>query len=218
MKNYYMKPAQTKITIKVYEPLINALNKSLNSNFIKRDSFLNHMIKLETPRLEHDMKDLKLSNQARRYISGELKRLGTKTLNVVVDKDTSESLKKVISETNIVRDSFINRLILMLLSPEDLLQHLEIPTVVTDDLYFGYDGISTRPLKGINTILEDPLFYLRTAIEYTSYKGIYTLSLPNKLTGMSCYLENRDIPGTKEFLEHRTEMEDVAEMLKNITL
>lgn len=213
-----MKHEQTKITIKVYEPLIYALNKRLQSNFIKRDSFLNHMIKLETPQLERDMKGLKLSNSTRRYISGELKRLGTKTLNVVVDKETSEKLKKVVVKTNIVRDSFINRLILLLLPPETILQYLGIPTQTTDDIYFGYDDISTIPLKGINTILTDPLFYLRTAIEYTSDEGIYSLSLPKNLVGMSCYLENKEIPGTKEFLENEIAMKELSETLRNMKI
>lgn len=76
---------QTKITVKIYEPLLRDFDRQIDSLFLKRDAFLNHMIKGEVRHLANDMKDKQLSSRAKRYIAGELKRLGTVPVNIVVD-------------------------------------------------------------------------------------------------------------------------------------
>jgi hypothetical protein len=205
---------QTKITVKVYQPLLKSFNDKLESCFIKRDAFLNYMIKNETANLAREMKGLKLSNPARRYISGELKRLGTKPVNIVVDKDTADNLRKIVNESNMVRDSFINRLILFLNASDGLLKHLELPCQINDRLLSGTESMSTSPLQGIESIVHDPLFYLRTSIEELYGKSLYSFELPMILTGMSCYIDNTQVPGTDEFLKQQDENNEMLNLLK----
>jgi hypothetical protein len=160
------------------------------------------------------MKGLKLSNPARRYISGELKRLGTKPVNIVVDKDTADNLRKIVNESNMVRDSFINRLILFLNASDGLLKHLELPCQINDRLLSGTESMSTSPLQGIESIVHDPLFYLRTSIEELYGKSLYSFELPMILTGMSCYIDNTQVPGTDEFLKQQDENNEMLNLLK----
>ncbi len=42
-----MKMSQTKITVKIYEPLLRDFDRQIDKLFIKRDAFLNAMIKEE---------------------------------------------------------------------------------------------------------------------------------------------------------------------------
>ena len=215
---------QTKITVKVHEPLLKSFGERLESCFIKRDAFLNHMIKSETRELKQEMKGLKLSKKARLHISRELQRLGTKTINVVVDKDTAEGLNSVVKKANMVRDAFINRLILFLNAPEQLLKILELPAQVNDRRLSSAESISTSPLRGIQSIIFDPLFYLRTAPAIERGYGLYRITLPQinlpsmvrpmTLEGMSCYIDDSDIRGTAEWKKKQKEDDEFEMMTK----
>lgn len=173
---------QTKMTVKIYEPLFKSFDDQMNRLCIKRDAFLNHMIKRETPNLAKELDGRRLSPSARRYISGSLKRMGTRTVNVVVDKETAEALNAVVDASNIVRDAFINRLIMFLRSscgsgPRQSFQqdggtgmkaitvhrllrtrfpccsiHCAAPAMNSILLRFGQDRASTAPLKTASEI------------------------------------------------------------------
>ena len=105
-----MKMSQTKITVKIYEPLLRDFDRQLDKLFIKRDAFLNAMIQEEIRYLANDMEGKRLTLSAKRYIAGELKRMGTTPVNVVVDKATADALNSVVDSSNLVRDAFMNRL------------------------------------------------------------------------------------------------------------
>ncbi len=106
----------TKITVKIYEPLLKSFDRQLDEVFIKRDAFLNAITKAELKNLASDMEGKVLSSKAKRYISGELKRMGTAQINIVVDKSVVEELNAIVAKSNMVRDAFFNRLILFLRS------------------------------------------------------------------------------------------------------
>src|SRR5687768_3542115 len=99
-------PTTTKITAKIYEPLWISFNKDVEALFLNRDPFLNHVIRLETPRLAAEMGTLRLSAKAKRYISGRLKSMGKssgpKQVSIVVEKETAEALNKVVDQSNMV--------------------------------------------------------------------------------------------------------------------
>lgn len=205
---------QTKITVKIYEPLLRDLDKQLDALFIKRDAFLNHMIQLETDYLANEMAGKRLSTRARKYISGELKRLGTHTVNVVVDKTTAEKLNAIVDEANLVRDAFVNRLIMFLRSSDSLLSYLDLPKyIVHSEFDSSYEEMPTSPLKAIESVFSDPLYYLRIAIDERYQTGLYLLDLTHpKFVGFSCYLGEDQIPGTEEYLQAQKESEESLNM------
>jgi hypothetical protein len=191
----------TKITFKVYEPLLAEFDKQIRATFIKRDAFLNHMIKNETRNLGNELGDNVLSKKARLFISRELQRLGTKTINVVVDKSTAANLNKIVKKHNLVRDAFLNRLIMFLLSRDNLLKYLELPIEIERHEFEGcLDSMPTSPLGAIRAISGDPFFYLRVASYERFSTGLYMLQLPEKFMGLACYIEDRQIPGSDEYL------------------
>ena len=206
---------QTKITLKIYEPLLSAFNKKVEGSFLKRDAFLNHMIKSEVGHLENEMEGLRQSDAARLYISRKLKRLGTKTINVTVEKETARNLQKVVKQSNMVRDAFANRLILFLLSPDWLLEELDLPVYTTDEALRNSEGMPTSPLNGIDSILSDPLYYLRVAVnEYYNGK-FYLLDLRPELEGFSCYKNDKYVPGTDEYKAEDESLMSLLEIFKD---
>lgn len=193
---------QTKITVKIYDALLKAIDDQLDKHFIRRDAFVNHMIKTELPYLADDMKGRRLSAAARRFVAGELKRMGTTTVNVVVDKQVAEDLNSVSSTSNMVRDAFVNRLLLLLRSSPRLLDYLGLPKSVVGSAFDCVpEQLPTSPLQAIAAVFEDPLYYLRIAAEERYKKGLYLLELPPKFVGFSCYLDDQQVPGTRSHAE-----------------
>lgn len=188
---------QTKITLRIESRLLQMFDDKLKSLFIKRDAFLNHIIKNEVPYLLKEIGDLVLSKMARLYISRELKRLGTKNINVVVDKETSELLNEVVKRKNIVRDAFVNRLILHLLSRDKFLDYMDLPRFINHSEFESYfEQLPTAPLDILRLVIEDPLYYQRLGAEERHRKGLYLLDMPEKLVGFSCFLHDYQIPGS----------------------
>jgi len=204
----------TKITIKVSRALMHKFNQKVDELFIKRDALINHVLKVEIGYLAAELEGLKLSTTAKRYISGELRRLDIVTVNIVVEKEVAAKLNAVVKETNIIRDAFANRMILFLLSSDILLEWLELPKVLAElDTRWGDFGgeLPTSPLAATKYIFNDPLFYLRTAVNEWYKTGLYTIVLPEqkKFTGLTCYMEDKDVPGTAEHEEYQTHLENL---------
>jgi hypothetical protein len=195
-----MTMSQTKITVKIYEPLLKDFDRQLNNLFIKRDAFLNSMIQREVQHLAHDMESKRLTIRAKRHIAGELKRMGTTTVNVVVDKATADALNAVVDSSNLVRDAFMNRLIMLLRSSGPLLKYLELPEFITDSEFDScLEPMPTSPMKALEAVHADPLFYLRAACEERYKTSLYLMDLPPKLAGFTCYVDESMVPGTKAF-------------------
>ena len=204
----------TKITVKVWEQQLAVFDKAIDELFIKRDAFLNHMIKVETPHLAKDLEGHRLSSSGNRYIARELKRLGTKPVNIVVEKATANALKEVVNATNTVRDAFVNRLIMLLRAPEALLKFWELPlSVGASD---AVDSPSTSPLNAIRDVYRDPLCYLRDAAEARHKVGLYTAWLPSKFVGLECFIEDDRVPGTVQYETKEKEMRELMEALASV--
>ena len=158
----------TKVTFHVFTPFNRRFNQTLNELFLKRDSFLDHLISAELFHLEKALKGKKNSEKAKRYINDGMDKKRTSTaLTVVVKKHTAERLRKIVTEHNINRDAFINRLFLFMILKDGGLKKLGIPTVVhfsmIDDMVI--ESVSTSPFQCISQVIADPFFYIRTVLE-----------------------------------------------------
>lgn len=207
----------TKITVKIYEPLLRDFGKQIDSLFIKRDAFLNSMIQEEVRHLASDLEGKKLSVRAKRYIAGELKKLGTVQVNIVVDKTTADQLNAIVEKTNIVRDAFINRLIMFLRSSSPLLSYLELPEFITGSAFESYvEPMPTSPMKAMEAVHSDPLFYLRVAAEERHNTGLYLIDLTPKLAGFACHLDDSQVPGTKAHADLEQESKAMLDELMSL--
>lgn len=200
---------ETKITVKVYRPLIEDFNVRVDALLLRRDAFLNATIAREVPRLARDLEGKVNTKAANRYIAGELKRLGTIPVNMVVDKTTAEALNQVVKQHNLVRDAFINRLLLMLRGGHQLLTRLNLAEFVngSEFQWSCVEPMQTSPLKALEDVHKDPLLYLRESCEERHKVGLYLLDFPQRLAGFTCYLDNALVPGTAEHATSRQELE-----------
>ncbi len=220
----------TKITARLVSTLRDKFDKRCRECFIKRDQFLDHVIALETPRLSRDLGDTKLSKKARRFISNSLTCLGTHTVNWKVRKSTASALKEVQRRTNLCRDAFFNRLLLLLLARRGLIEKLGLMTE-----YFDEDPKGSGPMELIGWTVADPLEALHDAAQESNDlevdKSLYRMDLspldfvlgarPKHITeatltnyrakiALACKLDDRDVPGTRAYADAMRAARDLS--------
>lgn len=193
----------TKITVKIIPSLLASLSDQLSTCFIKRDAFIEHLIETETPHLAKEMAGKRQSNQARQYIAGELKRKGTTTVNVKIKQSTANCLNELVKETNMVRDAFINQIILLLTASPQLLALAEIPRS-------GPGGdLSTSPLSAMTELVGDPFFHYR---QWAGDAGIYLEVFDWHFPFLACYLEDSRVPGTAAHKAEKDMFDNLVEL------
>lgn len=186
-----------RITVKVHERLWDGFMKQTEALFLKRDGFLNDVIRSEIPYLAKEMEGKRSSPEARRYIANEFKKLKPIPVNIVLDEEVAKALDMVVEETNLVRDGFINRLIMWLRSHDKLLKRFDIP--ITTDRLRGLESMPVSPLKAMEAVRDDPFYYIRPRLEEAYAGGLYTVFLAGDLIGLSCYLDDEFVPGTDAY-------------------
>ena len=199
-----------KISFKVPPGLWENFSKQAGSLFLARAPFLNHMISKEAKELAADLAGKRLSLRAKRHISGMLKQQGAKSVNIEVEESTAAALNKVIQEGNLVRDAFLCRMIIFLRGSDWLLNYLEVPLEAQGG--GGHEAMPSSPMKALEAVRDDPLYYIRSTVLKSWKCGIYAIRLPDSLDWSACYLEDSEVPGTKAFKKDRQEMAEAFEL------
>jgi hypothetical protein len=203
-----MKKGETKVTFTVPAKMAESFRNQLDALSLKRDAFLAFMIERELPNLARELAGKKLSPIGRRHIAGSLKRMGTKRLGVVMSKPAAKTLRKCARDHGISRDAFVSRLVALLRSEKALLKALDLPEQVDQRRFRAVvEDMPTSPLKAMEAIRWDPLYYLRSAMEHHHGVGLYLARLP--WDGLACYLADEDIPGTPEWRKREQELAEV---------
>jgi hypothetical protein len=165
--------------------------------FLSRAPFLDYMVKSELMHLSEELGERRLSLRAKRHIAGELKRTGPVSVNIEVAPETAEALRAAVKKHNLVRDAFMCRLILFLRSTDGLLNLLDIPTYAHDRGLKGIlEEMPASPLRAMEAVRDDPLFYIRSHLMESRGTGIYGVELPPELEWAACYLDDERVPGT----------------------
>lgn len=198
----------TKLTAKLYEPMYIDFDRRLSDALLRRDAFLDRMIEQEITHLHEDLDGKRLSNEANRYISRRLKATGgergrLRQVSIAVKPTTADALREAVEEHNLVRDAFLNRLIVFLRSSDDVLKALGLNTRVRAGRADGSEDMPTSPLRVIEETLADPLYYLRAQCHERYECGLHLLRFPEQLTGFSCYLSDDEVPSTLAFKERQ---------------
>ena len=200
-----------KITFRVPVTLWASFTVQTQKLFINRGPFLDHMLAIELPYVTRDLGDYKMSAKARRYISGLLAHKSPQIINIELQDSTAQLLNDIVEKHSLLRDALLCRLIIFLRGSDTLFNYLDMPKDVTK---FGarVDSLSTSPMKAIEEIYVDPLFYVRVHLSEEDWKcGIYNCQLSKKLDWSACYLADEDVPGTKENKLRENEIKDLAD-------
>jgi hypothetical protein len=114
---------KTKVLVNVYEPVIAIMKHKLDEACLKRDAYLDKALRLEAGFLRAEVTTPN-SDKAKSYIADNLKQLKLKPLNLLLSTETVKLMNDVCKEKNIPRDAFINRVFLLLIASDTVIDAL----------------------------------------------------------------------------------------------
>lgn len=185
------------ISFRVPPRLWNSFKEQTDALFLTRAPFLDHVLSVELPHLADDLDGIKLNTRTKRYIANSLTRARPVSVNIDVRAETADLLREVVAAHNIVRDAFICRLLIFLRGHNRLLDLLELPYYAND---WGIKGmleeLPASPLRALESIRDDPLFYIREHLRQRHDLGVYTAELWPEIDWSACYLPPERVEGT----------------------
>lgn len=196
-----------KVSFQISKAILWKFNEEVRQLPLARDQLLNCLIRAEIPHIAEELAGKKLSDKARKFITQRLKDMdkGTQAVSVLVDSEVVARLNDLVAETNINRDSFINRLMYFFLMTDGLRSRLGIRSHVVDDNdvdgrtdAITFDEPPVSPLAWLKDVFSAPLVHLRNVL-MEEYGSVYLIPLPERFVGLTCYAEYQDLPGTDEY-------------------
>lgn len=206
-----------KIGVKVWQPIIDKLDRKIESGCLRRDAYINQILSIEIDRLDEEITQPN-SEAARNFIVRKLNCLNRKMVTFSLRSDLVDRLDEICASKLIVRDAFFNRILLMLAAKPSILERLFIGVLDFDwkkkvwDEHacdWGLFGSTLHPLEP-NI---DPFFFIREGIRLTQKElgntgnPFYMVQLTDRhikdrdLFGLNCYFPDIDVPRTQAFKE-----------------
>lgn len=202
---------KTTISFNVPPTLWDSFKTQADSLFLTQARFLDYMVSRELPHLRAELKDLKQSTRAKRYVAGKMKQQGPTSVNIEVKPATAEALREAMDAHNVVRDAFMSRLIIFLRSTDALLDYLDVPRTVHGRRSSSLlEDMPSSPMRAMEAVRDDPLFYVRAHVEEVHGCGIYRVPLPSSADWSVCYLPDEQVPNTPA---NRRRLREEAEFL-----
>src|SRR5689334_4187401 len=104
-------PSRSKITVKVWTPIYDALVKRTDEACLRRDLLITRTLALELPRIRKEL-PFKNSPRDRRYIEASLRTLltsgeGCKQISLALEPGVADQLEAVCDEKNIPRETLL---------------------------------------------------------------------------------------------------------------
>ena len=114
-------PAKSKLTIRIWTPILDALNQRTDEAFLRRDSLISRALEVELPRIKVQLPH-RNSTKARRYIEARLRTLfssgqGAQQISLALDPQVAKQLEQICQDLNVPRETLLNRLFMLLGSP-----------------------------------------------------------------------------------------------------
>lgn len=148
------KPGKKRIMVQVWGPLAKAIDRDLKALHLKRDGFLNDLFTREIEELAAEVTFR--NNDAVRARLFEQKLPNRAKLTLELDETLIKRIDTVLSDRNIPRDSFVNRVLFFLVAKESHLDRLGIT-------YEREGQVSAKPLADVRGYLYQPFFHIRDA-------------------------------------------------------
>lgn len=167
-----------KILVSVWEPLIGLLNKKVKTACLKRDEYLDRVLRHEAKILKNEVND-RNSDDAKAHIAKHLGMLRRKPVNLNLSVETVQAITEACEHVNVPRDAFINRVILFLVVGKPFFMRLLdgidwewAERKVVEDYYNYFTPILDSALPAIQDIvMSDPFQFYRACIEITNDDG-----------------------------------------------
>jgi hypothetical protein len=203
-----------KISTRIWRPLVEKLDKKIEASCLRRDLYLSRVLRVEIPYLDEEITEPN-SPAANTYIATQLDTLERKLVTLSLEADLVDQLDDVCYRKKINRDSFFNRLFLLLCASPKL---IDILFFEGDPSWRGEVWSERRNdgpfFQNIFHPLDqdiDPFWAIRTGLEQVSLRPetvdslppssclVYTSHFPSmgktNLAGMNTYLPDYLLPG-----------------------
>lgn len=225
--------ANKKILINLWTDLAKGLKQRTEYACLKRDQYLNLVLRHEAERLDEEVPD-RNSDAARAYIAQELNSLPRKPTNLMLSEETIQAVNDACERKNLPRDAFIHRVLLfLLLGPKSLDDIIEVDWTWArhrlleqgpDQLY---KLLIPSTLLTIGELVEgDPFWYARSCLDYLREedaatptllgaflrKHAFDATVPNAI-GFNCYIPDNLVVGTPEHQKQTEELNEFLAML-----
>ncbi|MCM2288809.1 MAG: hypothetical protein NDI67_07255 [Sulfuritalea sp.] len=180
MKQTPSSKSRRKILVSVWTPLLGRVNEVAESVFLKRDAFLDTVLRSEAALIEFEIPSPGNSDLARAFLENQLKTLVLTPVSLNLSAETIEAINAACKSRNIPRDCFINRTLLFLCGGRDDLWQPLLPDVNWDD-YFeelrreGEGGVDPFEIVAAqqwgvlhaiaDTFEKNPFWLIRAALE-----------------------------------------------------
>lgn len=102
-----------KISVKIWRPLLEKLDSKLERACLRRDAYLSKVLAVELDHLDDEV-SIPNSQASYDYIASRLDQLDRKLVSLAISPEMAARVNEICSRKKIVRDSFFNRLFLML--------------------------------------------------------------------------------------------------------
>lgn len=205
-------------TFKIWEPLAKSLEEKMEQAFLRRDGFLNNLISQELDVLIQECENVN-SPEVSSHIQKMLKDLKLVTVSMSLDTALIEKLNQTCASKNIIRDAFINRLILYLVASPQLISHI----------FFDDDDWRKRVLKESYNFIDEieifepiyvpshPFENLRAALlsedlDRNFYTRVFREGFPSQktnLSGFNCLMSDVEVPDSEAQVKFKTLLESI---------
>ncbi len=206
-----------KIGVKVWQPIIDKLDRKIESGCLRRDAYINQILSIEIDRLDEEITQSN-SEAARDFIVGKLNRLNRKMVTFSLRSDLVDRLDEICASKLIVRDAFFNRILFMLIAKPTTIERVLLGMLDFDWKKKVWDehscdwGVFASTFYPLEPVI-DPFFFIREGIRLTQKElgntgnPFYMVQLTDRqlkdrdLFGLNCYLPDIDVPRTHDFKE-----------------
>lgn len=148
------KPGKRRIMVQLWDKLDTSIERNFKKLNIKRDRYLNDLFASEIEALDKEVTFTNSAEVRARIQEQKLPKRVKRTIEL--DDAVIDRLDKVLTEKNIPRDSFVNRVLFFLVASDAMLDRLDIA-------YERRSTASAKPLADAMGFLYDPFFHIREA-------------------------------------------------------
>lgn len=210
--------AVRKIAVKVWQPVIDKLEKKLELGCLRRDAYIGKVLAIELTRLDEEIAQPN-SEAARDFVATKLNLLNRKTVTFSLRADLIDKLDEICTKKLIIRDAFFNRILLILTATPSQIDRLLALDSDWQNIVWKEHNCEWDSFPNIFYPLEpylDPFWVIREGIRLTgSDQSFYRVVLTDRhfkdrdLFGLNCYLNDKDVPETPTWLENEQSLDDL---------
>ena len=212
-----------KISVRIWRPLIKALDDKIGSACLRRDAYLAKVLECELDWLDQEIPQPN-SQDSYDYVFESLDSLDRKLVSLALPVELTDRLNKICKRKRIVRDAFFNRIYFLLVVPSKW---------IDVNLFFDADGKGRTEVwsehkndgpfynNGFYPLKPDidPFWAIRCGLgiyaeQDPAIGNVYTTILreykDKDLTGLNCYWPDSLIPGSNA---EKAELAQIRDML-----